>query len=219
MYSSFRESSDNFTNSTQLPPPDEDAAVGLVQHLNKEELQNLLDNNDKLEELLNDLQQVKSLQTNREMMLAQNKSMADFSLSLQPRLDELKREVGTAYEEANTLKVKLATDKSKLDDKMQCQSLDTVLALLQTETAASEELTEQLADKFCDNEINLENFLENYIPQRKVAHLRQIKVQKLTELVRNPSRAQAGGGYVNGPTSTPYPANMSMPQPFGYGNR
>lgn len=37
---------------------DEAAAVGILQHLDKNELQNLLDDSDKLDSLIQDLQQV-----------------------------------------------------------------------------------------------------------------------------------------------------------------
>lgn len=57
---------------------------------------------------------VKSIQTDREMMLARNKSMADFNLSLQNRLENLKSEVARGYEDANKLKIDLAQDKSKI---------------------------------------------------------------------------------------------------------
>lgn len=40
--------------------------------------------------------------------------MADFNLSLQNRLENLKSEVARGYEDANKLKIDLAQDKSKI---------------------------------------------------------------------------------------------------------
>ena len=45
----------------QTPGLDESAATGLLQHLNTEELQGLLDDDSKLEDLIKDLPQVISL--------------------------------------------------------------------------------------------------------------------------------------------------------------
>lgn len=164
---------------------DEAAAVGILQHLDKNELQNLLDDSDKLDSLIQDLQQVKNIQTDREMMLARNKSMADFNLSLQNRLENLKSEVARGYEDANKLKIDLAQDKSKIDSHPNRLLPDTALALLQTAAASSEESSEQFAEQFCDNKISVDSFLENYLPVRTVAHLRQVKVKKMRELMNS----------------------------------
>ena len=47
-------------------------------------------------------------------MLARNKSMAEFNLSFQNRLENMKSEVAKHYEDANKLKIDLAQDKSKI---------------------------------------------------------------------------------------------------------
>ena len=47
-------------------------------------------------------------------MLARNKSMAEFNLSFQNRLENMKGEVAKHYEDANKLKIDLAQDKSKI---------------------------------------------------------------------------------------------------------
>lgn len=204
---------------------DEAAAVGILQHLDKNELQNLLDDSDKLDSLIQDLQQVKNIQTDREMMLARNKSMADFNLSLQNRLENLKSEVARGYEDANKLKIDLAQDKSKIDSHPNRLLPDTALALLQTAAASSEESSEQFAEQFCDNKISVDSFLENYLPVRTVAHLRQVKVKKMRELMNSGlSRTVAPNppsinsySCPTGLSNLPYPTgNFSMPPPAMY---
>lgn len=205
---------------------DEAAATGILQHLDKNELQSLLEDNDKLEGLIKDLQQVKNIQTDREMMLAKNKSMAEYNLSLQNRLENLKSEVAKGYEDANKLKIALAQDKSRIDSHPSRLLPDTVLALLQSAAAVSEENAEQFAEQFCDSKINHEAFLENYLPVRTVAHLRQVKVKKLTELMNSglsrrdvPAVNSSTNSYScpSGLPNLPYPSgNFSMPQPAVY---
>nr|XP_022337395.1 vacuolar protein sorting-associated protein 37B-like [Crassostrea virginica]XP_022337396.1 vacuolar protein sorting-associated protein 37B-like [Crassostrea virginica] len=204
---------------------DEAAAVGILQHLDKNELQNLLEDTDKLDSLIQDLQQVKSIQTDREMMLARNKSMAEFNLSFQNRLENMKGEVAKHYEDANKLKIDLAQDKSKIDSHPNRLLPDTALALLQTASASSEESSEQFAEQFCDNKISVDSFLENYLPVRTVAHLRQVKVKKMRELMNSglsrtgaPNQPSTNSySCPSGLGNLPYPTgNMAMPLPSMY---
>lgn len=62
-------------------------------------------------------------------------------------------------------------------------SLETLLALLQAEGAKIEEDTENMAEKFLDGELPLDSFIDVYQSQRKLAHTRRVKIEKLQELV------------------------------------
>ncbi|XP_046560540.1 vacuolar protein sorting-associated protein 37B-like [Haliotis rubra] len=231
MYSVYT-SSQSPSHQTQA----EEQALALLQHLDKNELERLLEDSAKLDDLVKDTHRPSV--SDKETLLTSNKSLAEFNLTLQPRLDDLKRQVATGYEEINTIKTNLGKDKAQLDMLVGEQSLDTMLALLQTEAAKSEEESEKMAEDFCDNKISVEEFVNQYISQRTVAHTRKVKVDKMTELLRNmhaenhPTlhRQQSAsmnaswhgsnppGGAGNSPA--PYPTNGSfrMPQP-GYYNR
>ncbi|XP_016121007.1 vacuolar protein sorting-associated protein 37B-like [Sinocyclocheilus grahami] len=63
------------------------------------------------------------------------------------------------------------------------RSLDTLLALLQTEGAKIEEETENMADSFLDGSLPLDSFIDDYQSKRKLAHLRRVKIDKLQEMV------------------------------------
>ncbi|XP_029685181.1 VPS37B subunit of ESCRT-I a isoform X2 [Takifugu rubripes] len=69
------------------------------------------------------------------------------------------------------------------DHKTGSTSLDTLLALLQAEGAKIEEETENMADSFLDGEMTLDNFIDVYQSNRKLAHLRRVKIEKLQEMV------------------------------------
>ena len=60
------------------------------------------------------LLQVKNIQKDKENIIVKNRSLAEYNLSLQPRFETLKREVATAYETVNSLKLPLAQDVAKL---------------------------------------------------------------------------------------------------------
>ncbi|CAG2185694.1 VPS37 [Mytilus edulis] len=185
----------------------------LIKNYNKQELGTDGAIKDKMIGLITDLNQVKRLQTDKEMTIVKTKS-------------------GSTVQEANKLKTELATDKSRLDAKRGEISLDVMSVMLQTEAAKSEEDSEKLADNFCEGKVGLDNFLETYISSRTMSHLRQIKSQKMNELVREHSptrnRGQISSSYNNdirSPGLAPYPAysssagqypasGYSMPQPY-----
>ena len=58
--------------------------------------------------------QVRSVQADHDDLVAQNKSLAEYNLSFQPRLDALKTEVATGYENINKLKTELGMAKARL---------------------------------------------------------------------------------------------------------
>lgn len=62
---------------------------------------------------------------------------------------------------------------------------DTVLALLQTAAAESEEESEQIVKQFLDNEIAIDVYLDKFMSSRRTMHSRKLKAEKMTELVRN----------------------------------
>ena len=58
--------------------------------------------------------QVRSVQADHDDLVARNKSLAEYNLSLQPQLDSLKTEVATGYENINKLKTELGMAKARL---------------------------------------------------------------------------------------------------------
>lgn len=226
MYNNYSDT-DMQIQAPKLTPNDQEVE-GLIKNCSKEELQQLLEDEDKMIGLITDLNQVKRLQTDKEMTIVKNKSMAEYNLSIEPKLYDMRSKVATLYEEANKLKTELATDKSRLDAKRGEISLDVMSVMLQTEAAKSEEDSEKLADNFCEGKVGLDNFLETYISSRTMSHLRQIKSQKMNELVRELSptrnRGQISSSYNNdirSPGLAPYPSagqypasGYSMPQPY-----
>ncbi|KAG0722276.1 hypothetical protein GWK47_044787 [Chionoecetes opilio] len=92
--------------------PDYGAALGLINHLPTEELRDLVNNDDKLTELVKDLPQMKNLANEQEILLAANKSLAEFNLSLEPKLSQVNSlspvEERLMLQEVNTLKGEVA---------------------------------------------------------------------------------------------------------------
>lgn len=107
------------------------------------------------------------------------------------------------------------------------------MALLQTAASESEEQSEKMANRFLDGEMELDEFLDQFLMMRKLMHLRLVKAEKMSKLI---SRDYSGGGnYINAPplainsnyfpsipsinpapNSVPYPTGpLNMPMPGG----
>merc|ERR1712181_192001 len=212
------------------------------QHMDSEQLKDILNNEDKFDEFIRELPQMKALQEEKEMLLTSNKSLAEYNLSQEPVVGEAKARLQEKYRTAQQLGEEVRELKAALDTKQGNVSTDTLLALLEAANQEVEEESEQMTDRFLSGGENLDEFLEHYHEKRKLAHLRRVKVDKLKELVRGrnqqqgqgtPSRAappppghqqRAGnyswGGRGPGYEQLPYPAqpqyNMPMPMPPSY---
>lgn len=81
-----------------------------------------------------------------------------------------------------------------------------------------------IAEKFLAGDMEVDEFLEQFLSRRKLMHLRKVKVDKLRELIRK-SHTAVGPGYPIASNfrslapAVPYPAgpvSMPMPVPSGF---
>lgn len=113
-------------------------------------------------------------------------------------------------------------------------SLETALALLQTAASEMEEDSEKIAKKFLDNEVDIDEFLDQFLTKRKLMHLRLVKAEKLSKILQRDPTLSNIPNYVNAPpvsinssyfpgipmghttASVPYPTGpLNMPMPPG----
>ena len=81
-------------------------------------------------------------------------------------------------------------------------------------------LFQELANKFCEQGVSLEDFVARYIPARTVAHKRRIKAEKMGELLREGRQSWPPPGPSGSSGVPPYPAGPSVgvaPYPVGAG--
>lgn len=112
-------------------------------------------------------------------------------------------------------------------------SLETALALLQTAASEMEEESETTAKKYLDNEMEIDEFLDQFLTKRKLMHLRLVKAEKLSKLLQRDPTLSNIPNYVNAPpvninssyfpgipmgggANVPYPTGpLNMPMPPG----
>ncbi|CAL8248331.1 unnamed protein product [Merluccius merluccius] len=147
------------------------------------QISELLEDEEKLSDIVQEMDEMQGVQQSKDTTLASNRNLAELNLGLQPQLEERKEQLTKRY---NCLQESFETyqfRKSTLDHKSGNTSLDTLLALLQAEGAKIEEETENMADSFLDGDVTLDTFIDAYQSNRKLAHLRRVKIEKLQEMV------------------------------------
>ncbi|KAM3868467.1 VPS37B subunit of ESCRT-I a [Diretmus argenteus] len=152
------------------------------------QLNELLEDDEKLTKIVQEMEEMQEVQQNKEMTLASNRNLAEQNLVLQPKLDLKKDQLTKHYSCLQESFEAYQLRKSTLDHKSGNTSLDTLLALLQAEGAKIEEETENMADSFLDGDVTLDTFIDAYQSNRKLAHLRRVKIEKLQEMVMRGQR-------------------------------
>ncbi|XP_069789320.1 vacuolar protein sorting-associated protein 37B-like [Narcine bancroftii] len=162
-----------------------------LSSLSVQQLNELLEDEEKMSKMAEQVEEVQNIQPNKDMRLASNRSLAEQNLQFHPKMDDLKLQLTRKYQQLQTLFEAYQIRKSTLGSQCSGTSLDTLLALLQTEGAKIEEETEIMAQDFLDGEVPLEVFIEQYPTKRKLAHQRRVKIEKLQEMViRGPKLMQ-----------------------------
>ncbi len=77
--------------TSSLSQPDFSAAISRIRTMNSEELQQMLDSESKCDEFVKSLDQIRQLYAEKEILLASNKSLAEFNLEREPVLKEKRR--------------------------------------------------------------------------------------------------------------------------------
>ncbi|XP_049906506.1 VPS37B subunit of ESCRT-I a [Epinephelus moara] len=156
------------------------------------QLNEILEDDEKLTNMIQEMDEMQEVQESKEKTLANNRTLAEQNLALQPKLEQKKEELTKRYSCLQENFESYQLRKSTLDHKSGNTSLDILLALLQAEGAKIEEETENMADSFLDGDMTLDSFIDTYQNNRKLAHLRRVKIEKLQEMVLNGQRLPQG---------------------------
>ncbi|CAG9532079.1 unnamed protein product [Cercopithifilaria johnstoni] len=185
------------------------AAMTSVRNMNYDQIGELLndDGDKKIDDIIDNISQVRTLPTEREMGLVQNKSLAEWNLSQEPKIEEAKKQLRTTYEEAVKIKEEVMELKEKLNSLSEERSLDTSSALLQAAAQSADDESEAIADRYLSGEMEVDQFLKEFIEKKTLAHMRKIKSDKLLAIMQQQQYPQQPSS--NFKTTTPYPTKGS----------
>ncbi|KAM4620262.1 vacuolar protein sorting-associated protein 37D [Polymixia lowei] len=161
--------------------------------LSTSELRELLQNEDKMDQIIRLDEKFQELQLDRETLLTSNRSLAEESLARRPRLNNGKLQLAGKYRELSNLTTACWEKQSQLEAHVQKHSLQTAQNLLQEEVARAEEHSEELLEKFMEGNATLEEFLDSFQSSRKAYHIRRAqveKVQEITQAKRQPGKVK-----------------------------
>ncbi|XP_056602348.1 vacuolar protein sorting-associated protein 37D [Triplophysa dalaica] len=157
--------------------------------LNTSELRELLQDEDKMNQIVRLSEKFQEQQLDRETLLATNRSLAEETLSRRPHLQNGKLQLATKYKELAKLTTVCREKQSQLEAFTERHSPHTAHNLLQEEVTRAEEQSEELLERFMEGHVPLEEFLDSFQSHRKTYHIRRAQAEKLQEL-RRPNRKQ-----------------------------
>ena len=83
--------------------PNYESALGAVKHFGNENLRDFVNNDESVANFVKNVDQCKELETEKEMIMAQNKSLAEYNLSLAPKLEKGKAKLKELAPKIQTL--------------------------------------------------------------------------------------------------------------------
>ncbi|XP_029358876.1 vacuolar protein sorting-associated protein 37C [Echeneis naucrates] len=184
-----------------------------LQDLSQLELQELLDNADRVESMALESDEIQNIQLEREMALASNRSLAEQNLDMKPRLESQKEALVERYSQLEAVRETYRQHCFVRDGIEGQVSPEALFSRLQAEGSKTEAESEALADEFLEGSLSLDAFLEHFLSLRSLAHKRRVRIEKLQEILRqrsegNPSTMTSSAGISQDPAANPSPWNQ-----------
>ncbi|XP_048873612.1 vacuolar protein sorting-associated protein 37D [Brienomyrus brachyistius] len=152
--------------------------------LNTSELRDLLQDEGKIDQIVKLSEKFQELHLARDILLTTNRSLAEESLSLRPRLQNGKLQLAQKYQELEKLSSGCRDKQRQLEGYAEKHSLHTAQNLLQEDMTHTEVESEDLLEKFMEGTVPLEGFLESFQRSRKTYHVRRAQTEKIQEFTK-----------------------------------
>ncbi|XP_014050780.2 vacuolar protein sorting-associated protein 37C [Salmo salar] len=172
-----------------------------LQDLSQSELEDLLDNTERVESMALESDEIQNIQLEREMALASNRNLAEQNLDMKPRLERQREHLVERYSELEGVREAYRQHCDQKDGIMGQASPEGLFSKLQTEGASTETESESLADEFLDGQLSLDSFLDRFLSLRSLAHKRRVRIEKLQEILRQKKETAAGDASTGSMTS------------------
>ncbi|XP_017550883.1 vacuolar protein sorting-associated protein 37C [Pygocentrus nattereri] len=180
-----------------------------LQDLSQSELQDLLDNSERVESMALESDEIQNIQLEREMALASNRSLAEQNLDMKPRLERERERLVEKYAELEEVRERYKQHCALRDGIMGQVSPEGLFSRLQAEGASTEAESEALADEFLEGSLSLDSFLERFHSLRSLAHKRRVCIEKLQEILRQKSQGVGDSGMTSQSCTNPDAGSLS----------
>ncbi|XP_065063610.1 vacuolar protein sorting-associated protein 37A-like [Rhopilema esculentum] len=153
-----------------------------LQALSIEELESLGKDYDKLLSFVVNLDEIKELQVRRKDLLESNRQLAEQNLSLKPKMEELISSLKSKSEKVRSLESELQSKIMQQNELFQVFELNQVVTNLRIAISQADESSEEIAENFLTKKVPVNQFLESFLEQRKLSHLRKAKEERIRYL-------------------------------------
>ncbi|XP_029621975.1 vacuolar protein sorting-associated protein 37C isoform X1 [Salmo trutta] len=188
-----------------------------LQDLSQSELEDLLDNTERVESMALESDEIQNIQLEREMALASNRNLAEQNLDMKPRLERQREHLVERYSELEGVRETYRQHCDQKDGVMGQVSPEGLFSRLQTEGASTETESESLADEFLDGQLSLDSFLDRFLSLRSLAHKRRVRIEKLQEILRQKKETAVGdAGSVTSQTSANQDPATTQSSPWNH---
>jgi hypothetical protein len=159
------------------------------------ELKELHDDVSKFNAYVQSLPQIKSLVDQRENLLRETKTLADYNLSRQPVLFNDRQLILKKKKEAEEYIENIKRSRWKLINTFGQHNMDLLYSLSQVASMEAEEHSNRVANRYLDKETlvdkDVDEFMQDFVPCRKEFYLRSIKLEKCEEHLGIKSRKKS----------------------------
>ncbi|CAF1082466.1 unnamed protein product [Adineta steineri] len=162
-------------------------ARGIINQMNVDDLKKLMNNDNEVTKLVQNLSSIQQLETIRESLKENIKSLAMRNLDKEPTLIHEKEKLAELHEKLGKMREEYRSIRGQYDDQTGETNPEMIYILLQTAAADLERATEQTAEDFFYGEKSEEEVTEferRFIEDRKRAHELKIKAEKFNELMQ-----------------------------------
>ncbi|GJQ70224.1 putative modifier of rudimentary (Mod(r)) protein [Trypoxylus dichotomus] len=154
-----------------------------------DELVFLSENEERREEFIDNLQQVRDMNKMLDDMISHIEELADLNLNKEQQLEELQKDIDLRIQEVTKLAFeneRLNITYQNLSDKYSPENIKDQLKLAAEKSEAE---SEEIADAFLKGEIDVDKFVNVYIQSRTLTQMRKTKEEKLSQQLQSLKKA------------------------------
>lgn len=178
----------------------------LLEGKSRVDLEKIRDDEDKINCLVMEAEPIQHLCMEKEIILSANRNMAEGNLQLKPRLEASRQELIDLNNKLASQQQECEAKKAMLESRRSTYSTESAIAILQAAAAEAEQESEVIADGFVREEIDIRDFLKQFLAARTKSYDLKHKSENMEKLIT------AGGSRRNRPA----PPAPSAIQPPGY---
>lgn len=174
------------STSSNTSPAVEQALSSLKTVLNMAEtsrLRELCESDTQQSALLTDVDQLKAIGEEKNLLEIQIKSLAEYNVTRKEPFRQAQHSLAAQFKAYADKLQQFEKNKLSLQSSRPSSTPESALNILKVAMSKSEEESDALADRLLENDIDIESFVKQFIELRTLYHQRRVNVEKMSELI------------------------------------